>query len=407
MRRLAFLLLLALACPAAASATPSQGASWAKAQIRQAVAAGLMAPAGAAFQPRAPLTERALQQIVDGLNARLTPQAPPPTTTTVTVPLPTTTTTTTTTTPGSVVLPGTTTAPTTTVPTTSWTTTTVTQTVPAPAPPWPLFSYKAQAPAATVTLQQFDHVLVDALGLSDAAAKVLGALRSAGLNPPARAGTETIARLVGLRLNHPAAEDDLELLPTQPITRAEAAYSAARALDFDRGAHDWVEQAAAAFQLPALSDWQRRILTTAVSYVGFPYVWGGTSPGPETPAGVPAVGGFDCSGFVWRVYKLTSYPNEGRLASTLAGRTTYQMAAESTRTMKIAKVQNLKPGDVLLFGNGPASPSSQVDHAAIYLGNDWLVQSSGNGVTIAPFDGWYRSSFVFARRPLREAGLDR
>ena len=115
-----------------------------------------------------------------------------------------------------------------------------------------------------------------------------------------------------------------------------------------------------AFAVPELTDWQRRILTTAVSYVGFPYVWGGTSPGPETPAGVPAVGGFDCSGFVWRVYKLTPYAGAGRLASTLAGRTTFQMAAESTRQMKIFKAQNLKPGDVLLFGHGPASKSAEI-----------------------------------------------
>lgn len=412
MRRLAPIAALALALPAAASAAPSEGASWAKAQIEQVVGAGLMGPSAAAFRPQAPLSQQTLQQIVTGLNQRLTPVAPPPTTTTVTVPVapppPTTTAPTTTTTTST--WPETTSstdATTTTAPTTTWTTTTVTTTEPAPAPPWPLFAYRAASPAATVTLQDFDHVLVNALGLSDAAAAVLAELRRAGLNPPARAGWETIARLVGLRLNHPASEDNLELLPTQPITRAEAAYSVSRALAFDQNAHDWVEQAAQAFQLPQLDDWQRRILTTAVSYVGFPYVWGGTSPGPETFEGVSAVGGFDCSGFVWRVYKLTPYADEGRLASTLVGRTTFQMAAESTPSMKIRKVGNLEPGDVLLFGDGPGSKPSQVDHAAIYLGNGWLVQSSGNGVTIAPFDGWYRASFAFARRPLREAGLDR
>lgn len=404
MRRIALACLLALASAASASAAPSQGASWAKAQIEQVVGAGLMAKSVASFKPQSPLTQRALQQIVTGLNERLVPDVPPPTTTTVTVPLPPPTTPTVPSTTGTTTtLPGTST----TVPTTTWTTTTYTETAPAPEPPWPLFSYKAASPNATVSLQEFDHVLVNVLGLSDAAAKVLGELRRAGLKPPARAGTETIARLVGLRLNHPAEQDDLELLPTQPITRAEAAYSLARALSFDQSAHDWIEQAADAFAVPELTDWQRRILTTAVSYVGFPYVWGGTSPGPETPAGVRAVGGFDCSGFVWRVYKLTPYAGEGRLASTLAGRTTFQMAAESTRQMKIFKLQNLKPGDVLLFGHGPASKSSEIDHAAIYLGGDWIVQSSGNGVTIAPFDGWYRSGFAFARRPLREAGLDR
>ena len=59
----------------------------------------------------------------------------------------------------------------------------------------------------------------------------------------------------------------------------------------------------------------------------------------------------------------------------------------------------------LFGGRGPNSKPAEVDHTAIYLGNGWLVQSSGDGVTLAPFDGWYRSSFAWARRPLAEAGL--
>jgi cell wall-associated NlpC family hydrolase len=59
----------------------------------------------------------------------------------------------------------------------------------------------------------------------------------------------------------------------------------------------------------------------------------------------------------------------------------------------------------MFFGRGPRSKPAQIDHAAIYLGNGWLVQSSGYGVALAPFDGWYRSSFAWARRPLAEAGL--
>ena len=63
-------------------------------------------------------------------------------------------------------------------------------------------------------------------------------------------------------------------------------------------------------------------------YVGYPYVWGGTSPTAETLFGVHAAGGFDCSGFVWRVYKLTPYAGERGLAGVLRGRTTYQMSGE-------------------------------------------------------------------------------
>jgi cell wall-associated NlpC family hydrolase len=46
-----------------------------------------------------------------------------------------------------------------------------------------------------------------------------------------------------------------------------------------------------------------------------------------------------------------------------------------------------------------------VDHAGLYLGNGWFVQSSDNGVTLLPFAGWYARNFAWGRRPLREAGL--
>jgi cell wall-associated NlpC family hydrolase len=312
--------------------------------------------------------------------------------------------------PTSTTLPTTTVPPTTlpTLPTTTLPTTSTTRTTQSAAPPtpWKLVDWKATDPSKPVTVTEFDRVLVNVLGLADAAKKIRLELQRVGLKPPARSGTETVARLLGLRLNHPADQDDLELLPDQPITRAEAAYSVAQALGYDLGHHDWIEQAATAFVLPDLTPWQQQILRTAVQYVGFPYVWGGTSPKTETPSGVTAVGGFDCSGFVWRVYKLTSYADEGTLADALRGRTTYQMSGEVPAKQRVYKVENLKPGDVLFFGKGPKSKPSEVDHAGIYLGNGWMVHSSGYGTTITMFDGWYRSSFAWARRPLREAGLD-
>jgi cell wall-associated NlpC family hydrolase len=70
------------------------------------------------------------------------------------------------------------------------------------------------------------------------------------------------------------------------------------------------------------------------------------------------------------------------------------------------RLADLAPGDVLFFGRGPRSKPAQVDHTGIYLGGGWMVHSSGNGTTIVPLDGWYRTSFAWARRPLREAGLD-
>jgi len=125
----------------------------------------------------------------------------------------------------------------------------------------------------------------------------------------------------------------------------------------------------------------------------------------QTLFGITDRGGFDCSGFVWRVYKLAPYGGGGLLSSVLQGRTTYQMSGEVPRSKRVAK-RYLKPGDVMFFGaDGPASSPSQVDHTGIYLGRNWMIHSSGQGVTLVPFAGWYVDRFAWARRPLREAGL--
>jgi cell wall-associated NlpC family hydrolase len=265
--------------------------------------------------------------------------------------------------------------------------------------------YRAVSPAKPVTVKQLDAALVGYLGLGDAARKIQDTLRAAGLAPPGNTGTEAVARMLGLRLNHPAGEDDLELLPYQPATRAEAAYSFAQVLHTDDWAVQSVRAAADAFTLPELTPWQQRLLRTAIHYVGYPYVWGGTSPAAETLFGVRSAGGFDCSGFVWRVYKLTPYAGEGRLAGVLRGRTTYQMSGEVPRANLVPAVK-LQPADVMFFGaHGRNSKPSEVDHTGLYLGNGWFVQSSGEGVTLLPFDGWYARSYAWGRRPLREAGL--
>jgi len=265
--------------------------------------------------------------------------------------------------------------------------------------------YRGLTPGATVSVKKLDAVLVGYLGMGGAAREIQKTLTAAGLTPPANTGTEAVARMLGLRLNHPAPQDGLELRPLQSITRAEAAYSFAQLLTLDTPTLESVQAAADAFTLPVLTSWQQRVLTTAIHYVGFPYIWGGTSPGPETLFGVTSAGGFDCSGFVWRVYKLTPYAGEGTLASALRGRTTYQMSGEVPRSARITAA-NLQPGDVMFFGaNGPKSKPGVVDHTALYLGNGWFVQSSGEGVTLLPFDGWYTRTFAWARRPLREAGL--
>jgi cell wall-associated NlpC family hydrolase len=265
--------------------------------------------------------------------------------------------------------------------------------------------YRALAPAKPVTIKQLDAALVGYLRLGGAAREIQQTLKQAGLAPRAGTGAEAVARMLGLRLNHPANQDSLELLPNQPATRAEAAWSFAQVLHTDDRSAQSVQDAADAFSLPVLTAWQQRLLQTAISYVGYPYVWGGTSPTTQMLFGAQVPGGFDCSGFVWRVVKLTQYSGEGALAGVLRGRTTYDMSGEVPTSLRIP-VAKLQPADVMFFGaHGPASKPNEVDHAALYLGNGWFVQSSGAGVTLLPFDGWYARTFAWARRPLAEAGL--
>ena len=336
MRRRSLLCAL-VAMLAVAPAGAAKSASWAQAEIKTVVAAGLMAPDTASFRPDDPLTRAALEDVVAGLT-EATPATP-------------------------------------------------------------------ANPSAKVTMAGLDARLVGALRLSGTAKLFTDGARAAGLTVPARFGNEATARLLGLRTNHPAAQDALELLPGDTATRAETAFSAAKVLRFTGWEAQNAEVAAGTFVLPALSAWQKRILTTAFRFIGYPYVWGGESERPESPFGHQARGGFDCSGFVWRVYKQEAYPGSGRLAETLMGRTTYAMSGEVPAAKRIPYAK-LQPGDVVFFGRGPASKPAQIGHMGIYVGNGWFVHSSGYGVALAQMtSGWYRTAFAWGRRPLAEAGL--
>lgn len=269
----------------------------------------------------------------------------------------------------------------------------------------PLSPAAPAKPEVALTMQDLDARLVAALGLSNEAKAFTAAAKTAGLAPPSRFGTEVVTRLLALRTNHPAKDDALERLPTDPAPRAEAAFSAAQIVRFKGWELPRVQEAAATFALPALDDWQRRILATAVKLVGYPYIWAGTSDRAQLALGKTVPGGYDCSGFVWRVYKLQAYAGAAALAATLKGRTTYAMSGEVPKAKRIAATA-LEPADVIFFGaKGPKSKPTEVDHMGIYLGNGWFVHSSRYGVALETLTGWYQQRFAWSRRPLAEAGL--
>jgi cell wall-associated NlpC family hydrolase len=342
MRHLAAIALCLLALPSAATAADR---SWAEPQIEAVVEAGLLGGSAETFKPQKPLTQRALGAALETLSlASFEPV---------------------------------------------------------------VYRYPVAVPGRTVKIRELDAALVGSLGLGESARLVTAALRDAGLAPKSGAGTETVARLLGLRFNHPAAEDALELGLNDVATRAEAAYSLARVLALSGWEEEQIRSAAEQLVLPSMTGTQQRLLRRAVSLVGSPYVWGGTSEAPQQLwDGKQLPGGFDCSGLVWRVFKLEPFAGASALASVLRGRTTFEMSGEVPPAQRIKKLENLQPGDVIFQGaNGPKSKPAQIDHAGIYLGGGWFIHSSGNGTTLHPLEGWYRDRFAWARRPLREAGL--
>jgi len=260
-------------------------------------------------------------------------------------------------------------------------------------------------PDQTVSIRELNAHLVTAAGLRPEARLIRLQALHVGLSPKPWLGTETIARMLGLRLNHVLTHDERELQLSQPATRAETAYSLARLLTLDDRQRDAAVEAAWSFVLPELDPWQQAVLGRALRFVGSPYVWAGTSERPQQLLGKRLPGGFDCSGFVWRVYKLEPFANAPALAGVLKGRTTYAMSGEVARSARIARA-DLQPGDLAFFGaRGSRSKPQEINHMGIYVGGGWMVHSSDRGTTLVPMTGWYETRFAWGRRPLAEAGL--
>ncbi len=100
------------------------------------------------------------------------------------------------------------------------------------------------------------------------------------------------------------------------------------------------------------------VLKTAYSYLGRPYLWGGTSGN-----------GMDCSGFT----KMVFLQHGLLLPRDASQQVKVGMPIETDTTLK-----NLEPGDFLFFGSRPtASQPEKVTHVAIYSGDDKIIHASG------------------------------
>ena len=124
----------------------------------------------------------------------------------------------------------------------------------------------------------------------------------------------------------------------------------------------------------ALSDETfRKLITEAEKYLGYPYVWGGSSPSTS----------FDCSGFVCYVLKNSGvYP---------IGRTTAQGIFNECAIIPRSEA---KPGDIIFF-TGTYASSGPVSHVGIYVGNGMMIHC-GNPISYASIDSNYWSSHFYA-----------
>src|SRR4051812_10823709 len=256
------------------------------------------------------------------------------------------------------------------------------------------------APSSAVSVTTFDRLLVRQLGAADVAAAVQHEAWKAGLNPPATFGTEVVARYLGLRDNHPFPHEELELYPTEAITRAEAAHSFAVALQWQGGAADAARSLFSQFVLPRYTAAQKRVLQLAVSKIGMPYIWGGESDGAGVWFGGQEHGGYDCSGFVWRVFKLSGF-SWGQL---IHGRTAASQAGEIRASARI-RLDDVAPADLVFFGPGrfwQKATEKRIVHEGIALSPDWMIHSSAQGVYVSPLrlDPWRAKRFSWARRVL-------
>ena len=111
------------------------------------------------------------------------------------------------------------------------------------------------------------------------------------------------------------------------------------------------------------------ILKEAEKYIGFPYVWGGSSPSTS----------FDCSGFVSYVYNQCGW-DFGRLGA----QGLYNI---STRT------SSPKPGDLVFFTGTYDTPG--ISHVGIYVGDGWMLHC-GDPIGYANLNSSYWQSHFYA-----------
>lgn len=113
------------------------------------------------------------------------------------------------------------------------------------------------------------------------------------------------------------------------------------------------------------------IVDYAKRFLGYRYVWGGTS----------LTNGVDCSGFTQAIYKKYGY--------SIA-----RVSRNQAKGGRKISQSNLKPGDLVFYGN---NSSGYINHVAIYIGNNKIIHASNkrDGIKISSVN--YRKPITCVR----------
>lgn len=122
----------------------------------------------------------------------------------------------------------------------------------------------------------------------------------------------------------------------------------------------------------------RKMITEAEKYLGYPYVWGGSSPSTS----------FDCSGFVsWVINHCGNGWNVGRqTANGLMGK------------CDIIPKSEAKPGDLIFFQK--TYNTSGASHVGIYVGNGMMIHC-GNPISYASIETSYWQQHYYCMGRIR------
>lgn len=118
---------------------------------------------------------------------------------------------------------------------------------------------------------------------------------------------------------------------------------------------------------------RHRLVTTAESYIGVKYSWGGTSMSD----------GFDCSGLTMAIYQMN-------------GINLPRSSIRQFEQGRAIKRNELKKGDLLFF---ITSKGQRISHVGIYIGNDTFIHAPGKDKKIQKdslADSYFRNRFAGA-----------